>query len=137
MDDTVKLVSRISLALIFLSALIGKLTGFEGTISYMKANGMTFFTELWLIDAILLLGFGSFSLLSGILLKWGIGALLLFLVTATLIFHFDLSDKSQIIQVFKNLAIAGGLLMVTVTAPGKYTFNNYFKNKKNENNTFI
>lgn len=119
MDDTVKLISRILLAPIFLSALIGKLTGFESTLSYMKANGMTFFTELWLVGAILLLGFGTFSLLTGIKLKWGIGALLLLLVTATLIFHFDLSDKSQIIQVFKNLAIVGGLLLVSVTAPGK------------------
>lgn len=137
MKDTVKLVSRIFLALIFLSALIGKLTGFESTISYMKANGMTFFTELWLFGAILLLGFGTFSLLTGVSLKWGIGALMLFLITATLIFHFDLSDKSQIIQVFKNLAIVGGLLLVSVTAPGKYTFNSNFKNKKNEDNTPI
>ena len=38
--------------------------------------------------------------------------LLLFLVPTTLLFHGDVADKMERIQLFKNLAIMGGLLLV-------------------------
>ena len=38
--------------------------------------------------------------------------LLLFLVPTTLLFHGDGADKMERIQLFKNLAIMGGLLLV-------------------------
>jgi hypothetical protein len=38
--------------------------------------------------------------------------LLLFLVPTTLLFHGDVADKMERTQVFKNLAIMGGLLLV-------------------------
>jgi putative oxidoreductase len=38
--------------------------------------------------------------------------LLLFLVPTTLLFHGDVADKMERIQLLKNLAIMGGLLLV-------------------------
>jgi putative oxidoreductase len=38
---------------------------------------------------------------------------LLFLVPTTLLSHGEVSDTTQRIQLFKNLAIMGGLLLVT------------------------
>ena len=40
--------------------------------------------------------------------------LLVFLVPTTLLFHGDVADKLERIQLFKNLAIMGGLLVATV-----------------------
>jgi putative oxidoreductase len=37
---------------------------------------------------------------------------LLFLVPTTLLFHGDVADSGERIQLFKNLAIMGGLLLV-------------------------
>jgi len=45
--------------------------------------------------------------------KARLGAVLLvFLVPATLLFHGDVADAGERIQLFKNLAIMGGLLLV-------------------------
>lgn len=127
MEDIAKLLGRLFIVLIFLSALIGKVIDFGGSINYMVANGITYMTELWLTGAITLLATGTLSLIIGIRLKWGATALLLFLVSATIIFHFDLSNRLQVIQLFKNVAIAGGLIMVMITEPGKFTLINYLK----------
>jgi putative oxidoreductase len=44
--------------------------------------------------------------------------LLLFLAPATLVFHNPIVDPTQMIQFMKNLAIIGGLLMVTAYGSG-------------------
>jgi len=55
---------------------------------------------------------GSALLISGWKPRLGALMLLLFLVPTTLLFHSDVADKMERIQLFKNLAIMGGLLLV-------------------------
>jgi len=50
--------------------------------------------------------------ISGWRARLGVVLLLLFLIPTTLIFHGDVADKMERIQLFKNLAIIGGLLLV-------------------------
>jgi len=56
--------------------------------------------------------------ISGIRARLGAILLLLFLVPTTLIFHNDVADAQQRIQLFKNLSIIGGLLLVTDRSEG-------------------
>lgn len=108
------------LGLIFFASAMGKITDFQGTLGYMKSKGMTMATEVFLVAAIVLLLFGSISLFTRIKLKWGIGALLLFLISATAIFHNDLGNpdpmtaKLEMIMLMKNISMMGGLICVAV-----------------------
>ena len=61
---------------------------------------------------------GGASLILGYKARIGAILLLLFLTPATLLFHYPIADPSQMIQFMKNLAIMGGLLMVTVYGSG-------------------
>lgn len=47
-------------------------------------------------------------------------ALAVFSLIAAVIFHFNFADQTQAIMFMKNLAIAGGLLMVFAAGPGAY-----------------
>jgi putative oxidoreductase len=96
---------------VFVQAVIGKLTGFSGVAAMMAARGLPLAPAL-LVAAMALMAVGSLLLISGRRTRLGAGLLLLFLVPTTVIFHHDVADPQQRIQLFKNLAIMGGLLLV-------------------------
>ncbi len=129
METYLKLLGRIFIAIIFLLAAFNKITGFDGMLQYMKSAGMTYLTVFWLIGAIVFITFGSISFIIGWKLKWGGLALLIFITTATLIFHTDFSDQNQMTQFLKNLAIAGGILFVMASDPGRFSLEQSINNK--------
>ena len=47
-----------------------------------------------------------------------------FSVVSGLLFHFDLADQMQTIMLLKNIAIAGGFLMLVAQGPGAYALDN-------------
>ncbi len=55
---------------------------------------------------------GSALVISGWKSRLGAVLLLLFLVPTTVLFHSDLSDAGERIQLLKNLATVGGLLLL-------------------------
>ena len=111
------LVGRILLSAIFVMSGIKKITGFAGTQQYMAAYGMPL-ASLFLIGAIFLELGGGLSLLLGCRARLGAIALLIFLVPTTLIFHTKFSDQVQVIMFMKNLAMMGGLLLMTSSGAG-------------------
>ena len=114
-------VGRALLALMFLIAGFNKISGYAGTQAYMDAMGV----PGALLPLVILLEIGGGLLL---LLGWHtrITAFLLagFTVLATLIFHSNLGDQTQMLFFLKNLAIAGGLLMVTLHGAGPWSVDN-------------
>jgi putative oxidoreductase len=104
-------IARVLLCLVFVHAVIGKLTGFAGVAGMMTARGLPFAPAL-LVAAIALMAVGSVLVISGIRARLGAILLLLFLVPTTLIFHHEVADPQQRIQLLKNLSIMGGLLLV-------------------------
>ena len=109
--------SRVLLALIFVMSGVGKLFDFAGTQEQMAAAGMPL-TALFLVGAIVLEIGGGLSLLLGWKVRYGVAALVVFLIPATLIFHTNFAERAQMIQFMKNLAIMGGLLALAVVGPG-------------------
>ena len=59
-----------------------------------------------------LMAVGSALVISDWKARLGVVLLLMFLVPTTLLFHGDVSSAQERIQLFKNLAIIGGLLLV-------------------------
>ena len=104
-------IARVLLCLVFIHAVIGKLTAFAGVAGAIAATGLPLAPVL-LVAAMALMAVGSALVISGWKARLGAVLLLLFLVPTTLLFHGDMADKMERIQLFKNLAIMGGLLLV-------------------------
>jgi putative oxidoreductase len=104
-------IARVLLCLVFVNAVIGKLTGFGAVAGVIAAKGLPL-APLLLVAAMALMAVGSVLVISGWKARLGAVLLLLFLVPTTLIFHSDVADTMQRIQLLKNLAIIGGLLLV-------------------------
>ena len=104
-------IARLLLCLVFIQAVIGKLTGFAGPAAAIAAKGLPLAPAL-LVAAMALMAVGSALVISGWKARLGVVLLLMFLVPTTLLFHGVVSDSGQRIQLLKNLAIIGGLLLV-------------------------
>ena len=105
----------------FVIAGVNKISGYAGTQGYMDSMGV----PGALLPLVILLEIGGALLL---ILGWHtrITAFLLagFTLLATLIFHSNLGDQTQMLFFLKNLAIVGGLLMVVSLGGGAYSVDN-------------
>jgi putative oxidoreductase len=104
-------IARVLLCLVFLNAVLGKLMGFGAVAGVIAAKGLPL-APLLLVAAMALMAVGSALVICGWKARLGAILLLVFLVPTTLIFHSDVADTMQRIQLLKNLAIMGGLLLV-------------------------
>lgn len=118
MDKYVNLAGRILLAHIFLLAGLNKITGYSGTQAYMEAMGVP---GMLLPLVILLEVGGALALIVGWQTRWAAYALALFSIVSALIFHSNLSDQIQMILFMKNLAMAGGLLVLAANGAGAFS----------------
>lgn len=101
--------ARVLMSALFLLSGIGKLTAVSATQGYMAAHG---------VPTVLLWPAAAFEVGSGVLLLLGLwtrplGVLLAgwCLLTAA-IFHTAFADQNQLINFLKNLAMAGGFLLL-------------------------
>jgi len=122
LQDATSLVARVLLCAIFLRSIYAKVTSFEPTLSYMESQGLPggAIGSALLVGAIVTLMAGVSALLSGWHARVGALLLVLFLIPTTLIFHLDLDDRGEIIQLCKNVSLLGGLLMVAAYGPGRW-----------------
>jgi putative oxidoreductase len=122
----VELAGRVLLALIFVVAGAGKIGGYEGTVGYMEAFGVPGMLLPLVIAAEL---GGGLALIAGLLTRWAAAGLALFSVVSALIFHADFSDSMQQILFMKNVAMAGGLLLLVVHGAGALSIDQKFLNR--------
>ena len=116
------LVARLALAAIFIHSGFGKLSSPEGVAGYIAAKSLPA-PMLLAVGAGLLELLGGLALVAGLRTRWAAVALALFLVPTTFFFHNPAgldaaAAQMQAIQVYKNLAIAGGLLMLASWGAG-------------------
>ncbi|MEY3930956.1 MAG: hypothetical protein RLZZ516_2666 [Cyanobacteriota bacterium] len=90
-------IARVLLCLVFLNAVLGKLMGFGAVAGMIAAKGLPL-APLLLVAAMALMAVGSALVISGWKARLGAVLLLLFLVPTTLIFHSDVADTMQRIQ---------------------------------------
>ena len=107
--------SRVSISAIFISAIPGKLNGFEKTVEYISSKGIPDpISSILLVGAIICLILGSGFFIFGENQKLGSIFLLLFLIPTTIIFHiFPFHQKAVLI----NLGLMGGLIITALREP--------------------
>jgi len=109
MNQYSHLVGRILIALIFIIAGAGKLMDPAGTAGYMQSAGVSTLL-LWPTIALELLG--GIAIVLGFQTRIVSYLLAFFCVAAAVLFHMDFSNQMQQILFLKNLAIAGGFLLL-------------------------
>lgn len=119
MNNAIILAARVLLAQIFLISGFGKLgAGYAGTQAYMEAMGI----PGMLLPLVIALEIGGgLALVAGFLTRWAALALAGFTVVSAALFHADFGDQMQTIMFMKNLAMAGGLLLLYVHGAGSYS----------------
>lgn len=108
------LAARLAVAAIFIHGGWSKLGALDGTAAYIAAKGLPAAELGALLAGLLELG-GGLAVALGLGTRWAALALALFLVPTTVLFHNPSgldgpAAQMQWIQVYKNLAIVGGLL---------------------------
>ncbi|TWC42822.1 putative oxidoreductase [Pseudomonas sp. SJZ079] len=118
MNNAIVLIARLLLAHIFVLAGVGKITGYAGTQGYMESMGVP--GALLPLVILLELG-GGLALIIGFLTRWVALAFAAFCVASALIFHMNWSDQTQMIMFMKNVALAGGFLLLYVQGAGAFS----------------
>lgn len=118
-NDALALLARVLLATIFVLSGLAKLADPAGTAAYVASAGLPA-PQLAAWGAALLEALGGLALLIGYRARPAALALAAFSVVAALFFHNNFADQNQMIHFMKNLAIAGGLLQLAITGPGRF-----------------
>jgi len=106
---------RLLLGGFFALAGFNKIGGYAGTQGFMESVGVP--GELLPLTIALELG-GGLALIAGWHTRLVAALLAGFTIIAGLIFHADFSDMMQMLLFKKNIAIAGGLLLLVAMGPG-------------------
>ena len=120
----VEILGRLLLSAIFLINGIGKIFNYEGTIQYMENFDVPGYL---IIPAITVEIFFPILLIIGYYTKFSALVLSLFTLALAVIFHTDFSNQMQLMSFLKNIAIAGGFLIIFVYGPGKYSIDHKLK----------
>jgi putative oxidoreductase len=115
---------RLFLATIFFMSGLTKITSYSGTQGYMEAMGVP---GMLLPLVIALEVIGGLAIIIGWNTRVVAFALAGFSVVSAILFHADFSDQMQMGMFMKNIAIAGGFLMLVAQGPGAYALDNRLK----------
>ncbi|GJL76757.1 MAG: DoxX family protein [Nitrosomonas sp.] len=114
-------IGRIFIALIFVISGWNKLFAYTDIQGYMTSMGVSGELLPFVIGVELLAGL---AVITGWQTRLAALALAGFSILSAVIFHMDFTDQIQFIMFMKNLAIAGGLLLLVANGPGAYAFDN-------------
>ena len=120
----VEILGRLLLSAIFLINGIGKIFNYEGTTQYMENFDVPGYL---IIPAITVEILFPILLIIGYYTKFSALVLSLFTLALAIIFHTDFSNQMQLMSFLKNIAIAGGFLIIFVYGPGKYSIDHKLK----------
>jgi len=123
-DSLIVFVARIALAVLFLWGGAMKLMGFAGFVAWLQARGVPY-PQVAGPVAIAIELLGSLALVFGIRMR-AVGFAMAVYVVLTAVLGHDFWNVTQAaqqqeaaIQFWKNLAIAGGFLLLMVTGAGR------------------
>ena len=123
----VEFLGRILLSSLFLIEGLGKMSMKEDVIMYMEDYGVPgiLFTPATVFEILFPL-----LLIVGYRTKWAAAVMALFTFAVAIIFHSDFSEGMQMIFFLKDIAIAGGFMIIVAYGPGKISLDYYFKSKQ-------
>ena len=119
-------VGRLLLSILFLIEGLGKISMQENVIMYMEDYGVP---GILFVPATALEILFPIILIVGYKTKWAASVMAIFTFTVAIIFHTDFSEEMQMIFFLKDLAIAGGFIIIVAYGPSKISLDYYFKSK--------
>ena len=130
----VEVFGRILLSVLFLIEGVRKFFLQEETIMYMEDYGIpeilffpTLITEI-LFPLLLIVGYKT---------RFSASVMALFTLTVAIIFHTNFENQMELIMFLKNIAIAGGFLIIASNEPKICSIDYMLKSKQNETTKFI
>jgi putative oxidoreductase len=127
MNTYLSLIGRVGLSLIFIISGWGKIAGYAATQQYMESAGVP--GALLPLVIALEIG-GGLAILTGALTRWAAIALALFSIASAFIFHANFGDQMQAVNFWKNVAMAGGLLVLASNVPSKLSLDAVWANRR-------
>jgi len=124
MANIADLIGRILISALFLLNGIFKISNYDGTIGWMESFGMP---GILIIPAIILEIAGPVLIIIGYKTKLAAGFLSLFCIATAYIFHNDFANQMQLTSFLKNIALAGGFLILFVNGAKGFSLDNKFK----------
>jgi putative oxidoreductase len=116
LGDLTELAGRFLLAVLFLLSGLGKVGAYGATAAYMSSAGVPGALLPAVIATELL---GSLSVVLGWKARAAAFLLAGFSVLSALIFHNNWADQTQMVMFLKDLAIAGGFLLLLANGAGR------------------
>lgn len=131
MKDVADLIGRIFLAFIFLFEAYDSIAFFKANKEMMTEYGITWNQDFLMYSSILLLILGGILILIGYRTSLGAICLLIYWIPLTFTLYSFWNDPEDLrrlnsLMFMKNMAIAGGLLMLYVNEAGKYSVKRIF-----------
>jgi len=119
-----ELIGRVFLSALFLIEGVGKLFAQEQVITYMEEYGVP---GILFIPAVALEILFPLLLIVGYKTKLAALVMFLFTLTVAIIFHTDFGDGMLLIFFLKDLAIAGGFMIVIACGSNKFSLDHFLK----------
>ena len=122
----VEVIGRIFLSALFLIEGVGKLFAQEQVITYMEDYSVP---GILFIPAVIVEILFPLLLIVGYKTRLAALVMALFTLTVAIIFHTDFSNGMQLISFLKNLAIAGGFMIIIAYGSNKFSIDHFLKSK--------
>ena len=123
----VEFFGRLFISALFLIEGLGKISIQEDVILYMENYGVP---EILFLPALVLEILFPLLLIAGYKIKWTASIMAIFTFSVAIIFHTDFSENMQLMLFLKDIAIAGGFMIIIANEPGKISLDHYFNSKK-------
>ena len=123
----IEFIGRLLLSALFLIEGFGKISNQENVIMYMEDYGVP---EILFVPATVLEILFPLLLIAGYKTRLVASIMALFTFAVAIIFHTDFSEGMQMMLFLKDIAIAGGFMIIIAYGPGKISLDHYFKSKK-------
>ena len=123
----IEFIGRILISALFLIEGFGKISVQENVMMYMEDYGVP---GILFVPAIILEILFPLLLIVGYKTKWAASVMALFTLTVAIIFHTNFGEEMQMMFFLKDIAIAGGFMIIVAYGPGKISLDHYFNSKK-------
>lgn len=111
------LVARVFLSILFILAGFSKLTAISGTAGYFAGIGLPAPTITAIVVGLIEF-VGGLAILVGFQTRIAAAVVALFTIGATLVAHMNFAEGMNALMAQKNLAIAGGLILLVLQGAG-------------------
>ena len=128
MNRSLSVVGRVFLALVFIISGFGKIAGYSGAQHYMQSAGI----PGMLLPLVILLELGGgICIALGLFTRYISICIALFCLATAAIFHAHFQDQMQAVSFWKNIAIAGGFLVLAANGPGAFSLDHCLRHRQN------